>query len=174
MKRSRENIASPADLYDRALKLLAQKSRSRWELHRLLEKRCEDAATLQAVLDKCVAHGYLDDIKYAVQLARFRAERKKQGRRRVALELKAKGIPVEIAEHALEEVFRHIDEDELLHRALEAKLKEATHGWTAKKTKKLYDQMVRAGFNTDCILREFRRCRIPPVPTRTVSGEEDS
>jgi len=173
MKLSRENIASPAELYDRALKLLAQKSRSRWELQRLLEKRCEDAATIQRVLDKCVALGYLDDIKYAVQLARFRAERKKQGRRRVALELKSRGIAAEIAEHALEDVFRHINEDELLHRALEAKLKDAPAGWTAKKTKKLYDQLVRAGFNTDCILREFRRCRIPPVQNRAVSGEED-
>lgn len=160
MKPSREWIVSEVELYDRALRLLSQKNRSRWELRRLLEKRCENAALIDGVLDKCVARGYLDDIKYAAQLARRLAAGKKQGRRRLAQELKSRGIASAISEQVLEEVFGTLDEDELLRQALEVKLKGTSSSWTQKKVKKIYDQLVRAGFSTDRILREFRRHHI--------------
>ncbi|MBZ5535508.1 MAG: recombination regulator RecX [Acidobacteriia bacterium] len=171
MKPSRESIASEAEVYDRALRLLSQKNRSRWEMRRLLEKRCEDGTLIDFALDKCVARGYLDDIKYAVQTARRRVTVKKQGRRRVAQELKSRGIAPAIAEQALDEVFGSLDEDELLRQALEAKLKGTSGSWTRKKVKKIYDQLVRAGFNTDRILRELRRHHISPRELG-LSGEE--
>jgi regulatory protein len=163
MKPSRACIVREAEVYDRALKLLSQKNRSRWELRRLLEKRCDSGALIDTVLDKCVARGYLDDIKYALQLARARAEGKKQGRRRVALELKSRGIASETAERALDEVFNAIDEEELLRNALETRLKGRSPSWNEKKIKRIYDQLVRAGFNTEQILREFRRHQISPA-----------
>ena len=171
MKPSRTWIVSEIELYDRALRLLAQKNRSRWELSLLVEKRCTEKALVSSVLDKCVARGYLDDIKYAVHLARQRATGKKQGRRRVAQELKSRGIAPSIAEQALEQVFGSLDEDELLRQALGMKLKAKSGAWTRKQVKKIYDQLVRAGFNTDRILLEFRRHHISPREM-DLNGEE--
>lgn len=173
MKPSREPILSEAELYDRALKLLSLKNRSRWELRRMLERRCEDDVLIDAILDKCVARGYLDDIKYSVQLARTRAQGKKQGRRRVALELKSRGIAPETAERALQEVFSALDEDELLRKALEARLKGVSGSWTQKKVKRIYNQLVRAGFDTEPILREFRRHEITSAGLGVLGRESD-
>lgn len=173
MKPARNPITDEHELYERALKLLTQKSRSRWEMHRLLAKRCEQQALINAVLDKCIAHGYLDDVKYALQLARHHVERKRQGRRRVAQELRARGLSDPVVEGAIEEVFGPVDETTLLRRALEAKLKSASRAWDAKKTKKVYDQLVRAGFNTDLILRELRRFRAPVPENMDTSAPDE-
>jgi regulatory protein len=173
MKPSRKWIVNEAELYDCAIRLLAQKNRSRWELRRLLENRCEDGALIDTVLDKCVARGYLDDIKYAVQLVRRRATGKKQGRRRLAQELKSRGIAPAIAEQALDDVFSALDEEGLLRQALEAKLKGTSGSWTQKQVKKIYDQLARAGFNTEHILREFRRHHISPGEMGLSGGESE-
>lgn len=172
MNSKREPIRTESELYERALKLLTQKSRSRWELRRLLANRCEQDRLIETVLDKCVARGYLDDVKYAVHLARYHAERKRQGRRRVILELKSRGLDPAIARQAVEEVFLSLDEQELLRQAVQMKLKRASGPWSPKKAKKLYDQLARAGFNTDLILRELRRLRVT-LPAEAEAREED-
>lgn len=172
MKISPEPIVHERELYDRAVKLLTQKSRSQWELRRLLRKRCEVERLIDSVLHKCVALGYLDDVKYAVHLARVSAERKHHGQRRIALELKAKGIAPEIIRAALKEVFSTTDELDLLRQALIAKMKNKPPIWDAKKAKKLHDQLMQAGFETDKILREFRRLRIA-TPQETTSSPVD-
>ena len=172
MKSPREPIRTETELYERALKLLMQKSRSRWELRRLLANRCDEDRWIEAVLDKCVARRYLDDVKYAVHLARYHAERKRQGRRRIILELKSRGIDPAIARQSVEEVFLSIDEKELLRQAVQKKLQQASGPWNPKKSKKLYDQLVRAGFNTDLIIRELRRLRMTISDEIEVSEEE--
>jgi regulatory protein len=167
MKRSPVPITSQRELYERALKLLTQKSRSQWELRRLLAKRCREESLIAAVIDKCIALGYLDDVQYATHLARDHAERKRHGRRRVAQELRARGLSMHIVELALKEVFSQVDEGAVLRRAVETRVRNTPGKWDTRKKKKLYDQLVRDGFNTDAILRELRRHRI------SVTGEAD-
>lgn len=172
MKVCHEPIPNERELYERALKLLTQKSRSISSLRQLLKKRCPDDVAVESVIDKCVAHGYLDDVKYALQFARSRVERKRQGRRRIALELKARGIPERLIESTLMKVFDSIDEDQLLSRAIEAKVRHSRAPWDVRKTKRLYDQMVRAGFNTEAILKAFKRRKFVGME-RTNIAEED-
>jgi regulatory protein len=172
MKTPHPPLTNPRELYDRAIRLLTQKTRSRWELRRLLEKRCADDALVDAVLDKCVAQGYLDDVQYAIQMARTQAERKRHGRRRVAQELRARGIAADLIERTLAEVFSVIDESALLRRALEIKLKKTSGRLNGKTTKKIYDQLVRAGFNADLIFRELRRHRLSLPADHDPTAEE--
>ncbi len=160
MKSQPKPVASENELYDRAVKLLMQKGRSRWEMRRLLEKRSPKQRWVESVLDKCVARGYLDDVKYAVQLARMHAERKRQGRRRVFQELRARGLADDLASRAVEEVCGSLDEEALLRRSLEVKLKRLRRPLNAQQKKRLYDQLMRAGFTTEQILRELKRFQI--------------
>ncbi|MDD5543372.1 MAG: regulatory protein RecX [Acidobacteriia bacterium] len=156
-------LSSEAELYNCALKFLGLRARSRHDLERLLKKRCRQPDWVQAVLDKCVARGYLDDVKYAVQFARSQAERKRHGRRRVVLELKSRGIAAQDIEFAVCEVFESLDEALLVRQALESKLKKTAGEWTPRKTQRLYNQLMRAGFPGDVVIRELRRCRIETV-----------
>ena len=173
MKRSPVPITSQRELYERALRLLTQKSRSQWELRRLLAKRCCEQSLVTAVIDKCIAHGYLDDVQYAIHLARDHAERKRHGRRRVAQELRARGLSAPIVELALQEMFSQVDEGAVLRRAVQARVRNTPGKWDTRKKKKLYDQLVRAGFDTDAILRELRRHQISmTVESDTVPAEE--
>jgi len=160
MKKPITPIANEAELYERALKLLTQKSRSTHDLRRLLTKRCEKPTLVEMVIDKCIARGYLDDVKYAVQFARLHVERRRHGRRRIVLELRTRGVSAEDIETAVGEVFCTLDEETLVRRALENKLKIAAREWTAPKARKLYAQLIRAGFRGDLIVRELRRSRI--------------
>lgn len=173
MRARPEPITDEHELYERALKLLTQRSRSASSLLQLLQKRCPDPNLVQSVIDKCVAHHYLDDVKYALQFARARMERKRQGRRRIAQELRARGISEVLIQSTITKVFDSIDEEELLSRALEAKLKQSHGPWDERKTKRLYHQMVRAGFNTEAILRGLSRKKLAGLP-KTEFAEEES
>ncbi len=173
MKPKRPPITDEVELYTHALNLLSKKSRSRWEMRRLLARRCERDALIESVLDKCVARGYLDDVKYAVQLARVQTERKRHGRRRVAQELRARGLAEDIIDQTLQEIFSSLDEMALLQKAIESKLRHWTRPLNRQKIKKMYDQLVRAGFDTDLIVRALRKLRIP-VPAGAATSEEET
>lgn len=69
---------------NRAVKLLAAKPRSIGELReRLLEKAWTNDEIVNLVLEKLKEYGYLDDEKYAVDLALSKLRQKPQGKRRL-------------------------------------------------------------------------------------------
>lgn len=172
MRSRREPILDERQLYDRALRLLTQKSRSVAHLRRLLKKHGVDSQRVQKVIDKCIAQGYLDDVKYAVQFARSQAEKRRHGRRRVTLELRSRGIAERIIRQAIEEVFGDVDETTLMARALDARLQRVRGPWDQKKMKKLYDQLVRAGFDTETILHELKARGMMKSPRLDFPEEE--
>ncbi|WP_334135125.1 recombination regulator RecX [Tepidimonas sp.] len=95
----------------RALRLLAQRDYTRAELAQRLASHAPDAAALQAVLNECVARGWLDEQRAVDSLLRRRAER--WGAQRVQAELRARGVDAE----TLRAVRQRLDASEL-ERAL--------------------------------------------------------
>lgn len=96
----------PPDLKVRALNFLARREHSRLELEHKLARWCEDPADIARVLDELQAHGWLSEQRLIEQLAQ--ARRGRYGSRRIAHELREKGVS-EAAIEAAAAAYRHDD-----------------------------------------------------------------
>lgn len=98
---------SPPDLKARALNFLARREHSRLELEHKLARWSEDPADITRVLDELQARGWLSEQRLIEQLAQ--ARRGKYGSRRIAHELREKGV----SEAAIEAAASHYRHDDL-------------------------------------------------------------
>lgn len=86
-----------------AVRLLASREHSRKELVQKLRQRCDcDTDSLNALLDRLQALGYLDDARYAGMFVRSSVVRGR-GPQRIAYELRDRGVDDAIAAQALAE-----------------------------------------------------------------------
>ena len=98
---------------DRAVAFLAGRARSRREMEERLLRSGYRPCTVEMVLYKLETEGFLDDADFARQWVEARTARR-MGSRRIAQELRHKGIDAQQAEAALAEV----DEEEQLAAAV--------------------------------------------------------
>jgi len=113
-------------------------------------------------------NGLIDDARYAKQFARQRTENRKQGKFRVARDLRARGIPDRHIEPALEEATQNTDEAAVVRQRIQRKLR-AYHGEIdERKLASMYRSLLRSGFSADMVRRELRavtREEVPDVET---------
>ena len=149
------------DRRDYALKALARRAHSGEELRKKLEARADGPAAVERTLESVAASGWLDDRKFALAYARFRAGARRFGRHRIARELRRKGVAEEHIEAALAEVFPAArDEAALVRQRLERRLRGAAPPYPEKLVRALYASLLRAGFPSAIIRNElFRRTR---------------
>ena len=112
-----------ADAYVTGLRLLAGRELSESQLRTRLERREFDDVDVDAAVERLRQEGALDDLRTARACARTEAHVKRHGRLRVLRQMHALGISRGIAQQAVAEVFADVDEDELLVRALEKRLR---------------------------------------------------
>ena len=101
--RSREDRGTT--LLQCAIGLLARREHSRFELARKLERRLADGegrADIDAVLDELERRKLLSEERFAASMVRARAPR--YGEARLAIELKHRGVPADVARGALDAV----------------------------------------------------------------------
>ena len=104
------------DFYNRAIKLLAQREHSRYELKRkLLKGQFEFTVEVEEVLDRLVAKNYQSDERFTAEY--IRAKMQIWGANRIKQELKQKGVAVHIIDTKLAEVI-NVDEVEIAHQVL--------------------------------------------------------
>lgn len=143
---------------NRAVKLLAAKPRSVAELReRLLEKSWTDKAIVEDVISRLSGYGYLDDERFAKDLALAKLRQKPQGRRRLKHTLETKKLDDRFVESALESAFQSTPESELIKSAIERKMRHNRAPQTREEVKKLFDYLVRLGFDYELIRSELRR-----------------
>ncbi|PNU18996.1 recombinase RecX [Geothermobacter hydrogeniphilus] len=106
--------AREQDPWPVALRLLTRRDHSRAELQRKLLQRGFDAEAVTRVLDRCRQLGYLDDRRYAEQLARSLAGSGRAVGRRLELELKKRGIESSLVEQACAAVDARTDRGNLI------------------------------------------------------------
>ncbi len=95
--------------WDEGLRLLSYRSYSCRELRdKLLQKRFSEADA-DAAVERMRSCGYLDDARYAAELARHYA-RKSYGAQRIRSELNRRGIPREYWDEAISELPDSSDE----------------------------------------------------------------
>ena len=97
------------ECFDRAMEALESRMHSRAELFRKLMRREYGEAVVNAVLDDLARLGYVDDERFAKSKATSAAQHKHHGRRRAFMELRKAGVAGEVADRALEDVYREHD-----------------------------------------------------------------
>jgi regulatory protein len=146
VERSRERTMN------RAVKLLAAKPRAVAELReRLLEKAGTNSEIVDRVIEKLKEYGYLDDRKYASDLALSRLRQRPQGKRKLQQTMSQKKLDREIRDEAINAAFEKLPETDLIDRAIEKRLRLKGRPETREETKKFYDHLLRQGFDFDLI-----------------------
>ncbi len=149
-------LVTEEQLYAAALRALMRRAHSVHEMRQVLERRAQEKAAVRRVLQRLKQENLLDDARYARQFARYRAESRRQGRFRIARELRARGVPDRHIEAALEETFRETDEKTLIRLQLQRRLKHFRGPLDQRRLASLYRSLLRAGFSTDVIRDELR------------------
>jgi regulatory protein len=145
---------------NRAVKLLTAKQRSVAELReRLLEKAWTNAEIVDRVLDKLKEYGYLDDQKYARELALSKLRQRPQGKRKLQQSMSQKKLDRDIRDEAIVAAFEKIPEVDLIDRAIEKRLRLKGRPETREDTKKFYDHLLRQGFDFDLIREKMSAVR---------------
>jgi len=154
---------------NRAVRLLAAKPRSVGELReRLLEKNWTNAEIVGSVIEKLEEYGYLDDEKFAGDLALSRLRQKPQGKRRLQQTLSQKKLSKENVEAAIESAFQKLPEAELIDAAIEKRVRLKGIPDSREDTKKFYDHLLRLGFQFDLI-----RSKMSEISKRAVDEAAD-
>jgi regulatory protein len=157
-------LETEAELYDVALRALMRRAHSLQEMKRKLERRSENKLLVQLVMARLKEGGLIDDARYAKQFARQRTESRKQGRFRVARDLRARGIPDRQIAEALEETAKTSDEGAMVRARIERKLRSYRGEIDEKKMASIYGSLLRAGFSADVVRRELKAIVKEEVP----------
>lgn len=155
MRRPKQ-IEREEDLYAYALRALMRRAHSVYEMKQALTRRCADANTVKDVLARLREQRLLDDARYAKQFTRHRSESRRQGRFRIARELRTRGVADAHIEAALDEMLAETDEAAQVRKRIERKLKLHRGALDQRKIASLYGSLLRAGFPGDIIRRELR------------------
>ncbi len=163
MAQSPRKLDDEAALYQAAVRALMRRAHSVHEMRAYLARRAARPSLAAAVIARLRAEALLDDARYAREFTRQRAEHRRQGRYRIARELRARGVPDRHIEAALEAYFAEADESALLRERLARHLRKmgARRGKELEQRRlaSLYRSLLRAGFSADDIRKEFRNLR---------------
>jgi regulatory protein len=130
------------------------------EMKKYLEDRSEDKAEVKTIVSRLRENRYLDDARYALEFARNRAKHRRQGRYRIARELRTRGVPDTHIETALDAVFAETDEAALVRTRINRKLSQMKGAMDERKTASLYRGLLRAGFSGEVIRQELKAAKI--------------
>jgi regulatory protein len=126
------------------------------EMRDYLTRRAEDKELISPVIARLRELQYLDDARYAIDYARQHARTRRQGRFRIARELRGRGVPDRYIESALEAVFAETDEATLVRARLKRRLANLRGPLDQRKIASLYRSLLAAGFSSDIIRAELR------------------
>jgi regulatory protein len=137
--------------YDRALDLLAIRSRSVAELRRKLIQKGEDAAAVDEAIARLLDQRLLDDAEFARQFARAKIAGAGASRRRISAELARKGVARDVADKAIGELgeTEGIDLSAAINRVAEKKWRSLSKLDEETARRRLYAFLARRGFNPD-------------------------
>ena len=169
-------LETESELYDAALRALLRRAHSVHEMKKKLERRSDNKLLVQLVMARLKENGLIDDARYAKQFARQRTENRKQGKFRVARDLRARGIPDRHIEAALEETAKSTDESAIVRQRIERKLRSYRGPNTNKKIDErklasIYGSLLRAGFSADVVRRELKAIVKEDVPNEEMEAE---
>jgi regulatory protein len=150
-----------------AQRALMRRAYSIYEMKKYLEGRAENKELIAPVVARLRELNYLDDARYALEYARHHAKARRQGRFRIARELRGRGVPDVHIDAALAAVFADTDEADLVRARLKRRLSHIRGAIDQKKLASLYRSLLRAGFSSEIIRKELHgitRGDLPDFP----------
>jgi regulatory protein len=157
-------VETETELYEAAVRALMRRAYSVYEMKQLLGRRTEDDKLLRTVMDRLKRAKMIDDERFAKQFARQRTEIRRQGKFRIARDLRARGVPDRHIEAALAESAKETDESTVVRQRLERKLRSFRGEITENKIASMYRSLLRAGFSADVVRRELKAVTREEVP----------
>jgi SOS response regulatory protein OraA/RecX len=132
-----------------------------------------DTRTVEPLLERLKERGWLDDHRFALGFARFRAEHRRYGRHRIARELRQKGISDELIEEALAAALPEEEKErQMVRRRVERRLRGHTPPYSDKLLRSAYASLLRAGFPS-AIIRDELFARTKSAVPEDVEASED-
>jgi regulatory protein len=172
-------LETETDLYNAALRALMRRAHSVQEMKKILERRTRNELLVQVVMARLKENGQLDDARFAKRFARQRSQGRKQGKFRIARELRGRGISDRDIQAALEDSSDELAERDSLRLRIDRKLK-LTGGRHPgekiddRKIASLYRSLLRAGFPSDDIRRELKAVAAEDFPVADDSEDPHS
>jgi regulatory protein len=163
-------LDSEEELYDVALRALMRRGHSVEEMKRKLSRRSGNELLVRVVLARLKENGQLDDERFAKQFARTRSEGRKQGRFRIARDLRARGVPDRYIASALEDSSGL--EASLVRERIARKLRASAAKSREKRLASVYRSLLAAGFPAELIrseLKAFTRDELPESDSEDTS-----
>jgi regulatory protein len=162
-------LETESDLYDAALRALMRRAHSVHEMKKVLASRTRNGLLVQVVLARLKENGQLDDARYAKQFARQRSQGRKQGKFRIARDLRARGVADRDIQAALEDSADELAERDSLRLRIDRQLKltrarNPGQKIDDRKIASLYRSLLRAGFPSDAIRRELKSLTSADLP----------
>ena len=179
MRTAPRKHSSEATLYAAALRALVRRAHSIFEMRTYLERRAATPALARQVVARLRQEKLIDDARYAVEFARSHANFRRQGRYRIARELRARGVPDRHIEAAVAQAFAETNETDVVRKLIERRMRATRGPFEVKRVASLHRTLMRAGFDAELIRRELRATmqdhagaalEVPDLP----SAEEDS
>ncbi|MCL6544346.1 MAG: recombination regulator RecX [Bryobacteraceae bacterium] len=120
----RKNVKLAGEaLWQYALRALGRRAHSVAELRDKLRGKAESMAEADQVLRRLKESGYLDDRRFAASFAEVRLTSQGLGRSRALRELRARRVAPAVAEQAVREAYKDVDEVELIRNFLARKFR---------------------------------------------------
>jgi len=134
----------------RAWRLLAVRPRTRWELERRLQEAGYQKSVVAQVCQRLEELGYLDDEAFAKSWVDAKIHLKPMGARRLALELRQKGVSQETAQRAVEKI-TPVQEREWAYELASQRLRRLERLPKEVAQRRLAGYLQRRGFGHDVI-----------------------
>lgn len=145
-----------ADAYIAALTLLSARELSETQLRARLTRRQHQADAIDAAIARLKEDRTLDDRRVARALARMETSIKHRGRARVIQKIRQAGISAAIAEDAVKEIFEDVDENDLLERALDRRLRgQSPRDLDKRGRARIVRGLMAQGFRLESILKKL-------------------
>src|SRR5215470_17874880 len=144
--------------------MLMRRAHSVHEMKKKLLRKADSELLAQVVLARLKESGKLDDSRYAKQFARQRSEVRKQGKFRIARDLRARGVPDRHVNAAIAESADSENEAALVRQRIERKLRSLRGEISDKKFASIYRSLLAAGFPADLIRRELKSLTLEELP----------
>jgi len=146
-----------ADAYITALTMLSARELSEAQLRTRLKRRELDAAEIDEAISRLKADRTLNDRRVALAIARMESAIKHRGRSRVLQTIRQAGIDDDTAQQAVQAVFEEVDEDAMLDKAFERRLRgTAPKELDDRGRAKVIRGLVAQGFRFEAILKRLK------------------
>ena len=138
--------------------MLSARELSEAQLRTRLTRRELDAAEIEEAIARLKADRTLNDRRVALAIARMESAIKHRGRSRVLQKIRQAGIDDDTAQEAVQAVFEEVDEDAMLDKAFERRLRgKAPAELDDKGRAKVVRGLVAQGFRFEAILKRLKR-----------------